>query len=127
MSVKFDPNKQLIVVRTRIIGPAGDTMIHLALDTGASSTVIGWDALALVGYQLADAYCHVEMTTGSGTELVPKIKLQQIETLGKRRRSLGVVAHSLPSTASVDGLLGLDFFRRLRLTVDFRKNTVKLD
>lgn len=123
----FDPSKQLIMVKTRIVGPAGDLMVQLALDTGASSTVIGWEALAFVGYEPADAVGQVQMTTGSATELVPKIKIKQMDALGNRRRGLGIIAHSLPTGASVDGLLGLDFFRKCRLTIDFRKNLVKLD
>ncbi len=31
-----------------------------------------------------------------------------------------VSCHTLPPSAGVDGLLGLDFFRGERLTVDFR-------
>jgi predicted aspartyl protease len=126
VSYRFDPDEQLIVVNARIVGPAGDVMIRLALDTGASSTLIAWNSLKLAGYEPAHAFCHVEMTTGSGTEIVPKIKLKQIESLGKRRRGLGVVAHDLPPTASVDGLLGLDYFRKLHLTIDFRKSSVTL-
>jgi predicted aspartyl protease len=102
-------------------------MVHLALDTGASSTVIGWEALAFVGYGKDDAFGQVQMTTGSATEVVPRIKLKQLDALGKRRQDVGIVAHTLPAGASVDGLLGLDFLRKLRLTVDFRKNTITLN
>ena len=126
MSFKFDPREQLVVVTARIVGPAGDVTVHLALDTGASSTLIAWNALKLAGYGLDNQSSQVEMITGSGTEYVPKIKLRQIDSLGKRRRGLEVVAHTLPAGASVDGLLGLDFLRKLRLTVDFRKNTITL-
>jgi predicted aspartyl protease len=123
---KFDPTKQLIVVKARIIGPKSDLTIDLALDTGASSTLIGWEALRFIGFAVHDASSHVEMTTGSGTEVAPKIKLDQMRALGKRRHGLEVVAHTLPSNASVDGLLGLDFFSKSRLTTDFRKFLVKL-
>jgi predicted aspartyl protease len=124
---KFDSTKQLIVVRAKIVGPTEDTMVQLALDTGASSTVIGWKPLKVVGYLDADVSSHVEMTTSSGTTTVPKITLRKIESIGKHRRGLEVIAHSLPIGASVDGLLGLDFFRKSRLMIDFRKNVLRLD
>jgi predicted aspartyl protease len=127
VNTPFDSARQLIVVEVEIRGPAGDTTINMALDTGASSTVIGWDSLAVVGYEPANAIGHVEMTTGSGTQHVPKIKLKQLAAFGKRRRGLEIVAHSLPKGASVDGLLGLDFFRMTRLTIDFRKFLVRMD
>lgn len=127
MISQFDANLQLIVGEVRIVGPTGDTITHLALDTGATPTLIGWDALDMAGYRPADAIGHVEMTTGSGTELVPKIRLKRVDALGKQRRGLEIVAHTLPKGASVDGLLGLDFFRKTRLTIDFRKFHVQLD
>jgi len=127
VSHKFDPNRQLVVVKTKLIGPAGDTLVQLAVDTGASSTLIGWHALAIVGYAPSDAFEQVEMITGSGVEKVPRIKAKRIEALGKRRLGLGIVGHTLPPSATIDGLLGLDFFRKSRLTIDFRKNLVKID
>ena len=127
MSYRFDPGRPLIVARVKLFGPAGDTTVGLALDTGATSSLIGWHALELVGYEPTDAFEHVEMTTGSGIEQVPKIKLKRIEAFGKRRLGLGVVGHTLPLSASLDGLLGLDFFRKSRLLIDFRKNTVQVD
>lgn len=127
MRYKFDPHKQLIVAKAKLLGPAGDIVIEMALDTGASSTLIGWHALQLVGYNANDAVEQVEMTTGSGIEHVPRIKVRRIEAFGKRRIGLGVVGHTLPKSASVDGLLGLDFLRECRLTIDFLKSTVKID
>jgi predicted aspartyl protease len=126
VNFKFDPKEHLVFVTARIVGPAGDVAVHLALDTGASSTLIAWNALKLAGYGPDNQSSQVEMITGSGIEQVPKIKLKQIDSLGKRRRGLEVVAHTLPPGARIDGLLGLDFFRKLRLAIDFRKNTITL-
>ena len=39
MSQRFDLQERLIIVPARISGPAGDTIVRLALDTGASSTL----------------------------------------------------------------------------------------
>ncbi len=39
---------------------------------------------------------------------------------------LRVLAHDLPTEAAVDGLLGLDFFRDLSLTIDFRAGQIDL-
>ncbi len=127
MSFSFDPHRQLVIGKTRLLGPAGTIVIQMALDTGASSSLIGWHALKLVGDDLGDAFEQVEMTTGSGVERVPRIKVRRIEAFGRRRIGLGVVGHTLPKSASIDGLLGLDFLRKCRLTIDFRKRLVKID
>jgi len=68
VSYKFDPRRQLIVARAKLLGPSGDIVVQMALDTGASSSLIGWHALQLVGYDPDDAFEHVEMTTASSVE-----------------------------------------------------------
>lgn len=37
------------------------------------------------------------------------------------------IAYSLPPSAHIDGLLGLDYMREQQLTIDFRRNTVALN
>lgn len=66
------------------------------------------------------------MTTGSGVEFVPRVKLDKIEALGRERKDFPVLCHTLPTSASVDGLLGLDFFRGLNLNVDFGGGRITL-
>jgi hypothetical protein len=40
--------------------------------------------------------------------------------------SVSFLGHTLPPSAGVDGLLGLDFFRGQVLTVDFHKGMIAL-
>src|SRR5947199_20921 len=54
-------------------------------------------------------------------------KAKRLEALRRRRLGLYVVGHTLPESASVDGLLGLDFFQKRRLIIDFRKHFVIVD
>jgi hypothetical protein len=68
-----------------------------------------------------------QVTTGSGVEFVPRIRVQRIEALGTERVDFPVLCHTLPPSAIVDGLLGLDFLRGCRLEIDFRSGKVKLD
>ena len=127
MSLSFDPREGLIVVPTRLWGPNGDPVVRLALDTGATGSVVNWDVLVLLGYDPAIVPDRVQVTTGSGVEFVPLIALQRLEALGLERQAFPALCHTLPPSASVDGLLGLDFFRELRLIVDFRKGIVTLE
>jgi len=66
------------------------------------------------------------MTTGSGVEYAPLLLVRRVEALGQGRTDFLVVAHTLPPSASVDGLLGLDFFRGQILNLDFRTGVVTL-
>ena len=126
MKTTFDRTRGLIIVSCRIAGPAGDTIVRLALDSGATSTMVNWDVLVLLGYDPAALGDRIQITTGSGVEFVPRISVSRIEALSKNVESLAVLAHTLPPTAMVDGLLGLDFLRGARLTVDFMDGTIEL-
>jgi hypothetical protein len=68
----------------------------------------------------------VQFTTGSGVESAPRLTIDKIETLDQERLHFPVVAHTLPPSASVDGVLGLDFFRNYVLTLDFQKGEITL-
>jgi hypothetical protein len=68
----------------------------------------------------------VNVAMGNGVELVPRIILNRLSTLGRHRLAFPVLAHSLPPAAGIDGLLGLDFLRGSILTVDFRAATITL-
>lgn len=126
MSYRFDPQDGLILVNAEIKGPRGSAVVRLALDTGATATLINTAILVAVGYDPAVVPQRVQVTTGSGIEFVPRLALDRIDALGQSRDSFFVLAHTLPTSASVDGLLGLDFLRESILTVDFRTGLVLL-
>jgi len=98
----------------------------LALDTGATATVVNIAMLVAVGYDPALAPTRVQVTTGSGVEYAPRVTLSRILALGQERVDFPVLGHTLPPSAGVDGLLGLDFLRGQSLTVDFRTGHVTL-
>src|SRR5262249_16622491 len=115
----FNAQQGLIIIRTRLFGPSGDAMARLALDTGASSTLISKDLLILIGYDPDALPQTVHFTTGSGIESASRLPIDKIEVLGQERLSFSVIAHTLPPSAAIDGVLGLDFFRNHVLTLDF--------
>ncbi len=78
MNLPFDPQSGLIVVPTRMFGPTGDTVVQLALDTGATKSLVNWDVVVLLGYDPAIASERIQMTTGSGVEFVPRIFVEEI-------------------------------------------------
>lgn len=126
MSFPFDPQRGLVIVRAELWGPSGSAVLRLALDTGATSTVVNVGMLVALGLDPALAPDRVQVTTGSGVEFAPRLTLHKMVALGLERASFPVLAHTLPPSAGVDGLLGLDFFRGQGLTVDFRNGQVTL-
>jgi hypothetical protein len=83
--------------------------------------------LVAIGYDPALSSDRVQVTTGSGVEFAPRVELQRLTALGQERYGLQVLGHTLPPSSGVDGRLGLDFFRGLRLFVDFRTGQLRLD
>ncbi len=127
MNHPFDPIRGLIVVPTRLRGPIGDTVARLALDTGATRTLVSWQVALSVGYEPATSAKRIEITTGSGVEFAPEIIVDSIEALSQIRESISIVCHTLPPSATVDGVLGLDFLRGKRLEVDFRAGRLRVE
>src|SRR4051794_15235359 len=126
MSFAFNAQQGLIIVQTELWGPAGSAVLRLALDTGATGTLVNVGLLVAIGYDPALSPDRVQVTTGSGVEFVPSITLEKIRSLGKDRLGFPVLGHTLPPSAGVDGLLGLDFLRDQSLTLDFRIGRVAL-
>lgn len=123
MSEAFDPKAQTIRVRVRIVGPVQVVDAVLALDTGATTTLISPHILVSAGYDRSAAEEHVFITSATGIVYVPKFPIDSLEALGVSR-PLRVLATGLPPSAGIDGLLGLHFFRERRLTLDFRRGRI---
>ena len=126
MSFPFDPQQGLIIVPVELWGPSGSAVLRLALDTGATGTVVNTGMLVALGYDPALVPNRVQITTGSGVEFVPRILLNRIVALGQESAEFSVLGHTLPPSTGIDGLLGLDFFRGWSLTIDFRTGQVVL-
>jgi predicted aspartyl protease len=127
VTVSFDPRGGLIVIPAELTGPSGSGILQLALDTGATTTLVNVAMLVAIGYDPALTTDRVQVTTGSGVEFAPRIELQKLNALGQARYGLPVLGHTLPPSSGVDGLLGLDFFRDSRLTIDFRAGQLRID
>ena len=126
MTFTFDPRRGLIIVRAEVWGRSGSGILQLALDTGATSTLINVGMLVAIGYDPALVTERIQVTTGSGVEFAPRVVLQRVTALGHERVGFPVLAHTLPPSATVNGLLGLGFFRGLELAIDFRAGQLTL-
>ena len=60
MSFPFDPQRGLVIVRAELWGPSGSAVLRLALDTGATSTVVNVGMLVALGFDPALAPDRVQ-------------------------------------------------------------------
>jgi predicted aspartyl protease len=126
VSFTFNPHHGLIVVGAELHGPSASIVLRLALDTGASTTMISSAPLVTAGYDPALAGERVQVTTAAGVEFLPRVKIERLSSLGSDRADLAILGHTLPPSAGIDGLLGLDFLRGQQLSVDFREGVITL-
>lgn len=66
MTSPFDPRQGLVIVPAELSGPTGSAVLQLALDTGATATLVNVAMLVGIGYDPALAPTRVQVTTGSG-------------------------------------------------------------
>ncbi len=126
MSVSFNAQQGLIIVRVELFGPTGSAILRFALDTGATKTMINVAPLVAVGYDPTLTAKRVQVTTGSGTEFPPLIRIERLNVFGQECTDFPVLCHTLPSSTNIDSLLGLDFLRDQCLTIDFRVGQITI-
>jgi hypothetical protein len=127
MMLPFAVEEGPILVPTRVFGSGRESILLFLLDTGATRTMINEHHAVFLGYDPAAAPERVEMTTASSIEHAPLITVDRLEALGHIRTSFLILSHTLPNKADVDGVLGLDFFRGRKLTLDFRIGLLTLE
>jgi Aspartyl protease len=118
-----DDGDSLILVYAR----ANQERATLALDTGATHTVIDLTVLLMAGYSMKDSIKSVPMETAKGTIDAYVFNLTKLTCLGvthidKEVCSYDFLANNVLTT--IDGVLGLDFFEGCSLNIDFVDSTI---
>jgi hypothetical protein len=67
-----------------------------------------------------------QMVSATGWTSVELATVARIDALGLTRRDFQIRILTFPTGLQIDGLLGLDFLRDTRLTLDFRQNVLTL-
>ncbi len=66
------------IYRRKENGDFKDLVLNLALDTGASGTVVSRKRLATLGYDLSRTEDEAYITTASGLITIPKIRIEKL-------------------------------------------------
>jgi len=125
---KFDPNAFGIVIFGTLSGREGiRRRVKMVLDTGATYTMIPWYIAEELGYNPAASKEFISMTTASGTIEAPLITLDFVSILDMPVKNQQVIVHNLPESSHVDGLLGLNYLKHFKLTIDFKNGMLALE
>ena len=114
---ELEDDESLITVSCHL----GDDDYDLALDTGASNTVIDLNALFAAGYRIEDAIRIVEIETAGGVIEAYVFQILELKALGITRRHLEVSSYDFIDNnifSEIQGVLGLDFFKGYKFCID---------
>ena len=124
--IPFNPIAKSIFLRLKVDSINGDRTrdILVALDTGASTTMIPPEVATDLGYDLSNP--NEQMITASGIVLTKRITVRKLTAIGEMVENIDVVCHDLPEGSIIEGLLGLDFLRHFDVNISFSTGTIEL-
>lgn len=126
-SINFDPKASIIILEATLTGKGPKRKLNLVLDTGATYVLIPSFIARIMGYDPEVSTKRIPLTTVSGEETAPMVKVESISVLGKQVKNVEVICHDLPASGRVDGLLGLSFLQNFKLVLDFKKGILVLE
>jgi clan AA aspartic protease (TIGR02281 family) len=103
----------------------GRILIRMMLDTGAKYTIITPSVARELNLDLKKAR-RVPLTTATQLERAALISIEQMDVSGFVLRQVETAVMDLPAALGVDGLLGMSFLKRCRLTLDAPKRILDL-
>ncbi len=115
-----------IVLDGSVSGPDGERMVQFILDTGASITMIPGKVIQKIGSSTIITARSVHIQTAGGTVDVDIVRVDSIEIMGKTVKNIEVASFDLPTETRVEGLLGLNFLKHFRMTLDFPNGKLSL-
>jgi aspartyl protease family protein len=127
MRYKFDTGAPVIVLRVTLEGEDIKKKIDMALDTGATYTMVPWDIADVLGYEPGISKELVPVVTASGVERAPLITVRSLNVLGVTAHNIKTIVHDLPEKSYVDGLLGLSFLREFKVCLDFQEGVLEIE
>ena len=124
--ISFDRKAALIVIPVTIKMGEAVFKYKFAVDTGATISLINSSVMTELGYKQQDSIRTTQTITASKHEIVYEYSLYNIMALGLLRHNFKVISRSLPVGLGIDGLLGLNFFKDKKLTIDFKLSEIQL-
>ena len=118
-TVKFQKEDKAIIVEAYVEVDGIEWDYEFIVDTGTQETLICEKTLWRMGYVRANSKEDVPIRTICGEDTAYRYEIESIEALGVKRSNFDVISYPMPGDAGVRGLLGIDFFEKTRLTIDF--------
>jgi clan AA aspartic protease (TIGR02281 family) len=112
--VPLKSNNQALMVDATLNQTVTGTFV---VDTGATYTSISRDMAKEMGLDLTNCD-HIVITTANGRIEVPKVLIKRLKVKGLEAQNVEATVIDIHRGASFNGLLGLSFIKKFKLTID---------
>lgn len=93
--ITYRLDRELIIVPVTICGPTHFFKVRFVLDTGASHTIIDYRIAESLGYSKQNVVAPSRVSSAAGKEEGYRLRIESIETLGKKISPFEVACHQL--------------------------------
>ena len=124
----FDPKAEAIWVTGTLVGRDGlDQQFLLLVDPGTSETIVDDALAAQIGLDRSESIGPAQFRGFTGPQDGYYVMADGLEVCGRRVGPFKVACCPCDPGFEIDGLLGLDFFRDLVVTMDFKHGRLTLE
>ncbi|MCK4226352.1 retropepsin-like domain-containing protein [candidate division WOR-3 bacterium] len=124
--IPFDPSELLIICRCKVEYKKS-AIVNLAIDTGASRTLLNEDVIQGIGVDLSSVSEKDSFSDASTDHIVPVVRLKSISLGDATIKNMETLVYNLPGEFRIDGVLGLNFLRHFKVNLDFDKCILSLE
>ena len=103
LCVPFNPQHGLVIVQAAVHGPSGSAVLRLALDTGATATVINVGMLVALGYYPALAPDGSRLLRGAVWRLSPGAPSTKLSRWDRSARTFQCSGRLYPLVLALTG------------------------
>lgn len=122
----LDINSGSISVWVNLQGPLGFKVLRMAVDTGATFTIVPVETALAIGCDPTMSKRRIEFITPSGIEYAPVITIPVVKAFGFTAKNVEIFCHNLPPQSPVEGLLGLNFLKHFNIYLKFKEKILEI-
>lgn len=117
---------RLLLCNAEVAGPKGTRDVSLLIDTGSNYSVVPNELLEAIGCSPAASTDHVRIMTANGFVILPRVRVARLTIFERTVDGAGLIAHDLPFSGPIDGLLGMDVLVALGARIDISGAQIEL-
>ena len=117
---------RLLLCNALAAGPRGTHDAALLVDTGSNHTVLSVEALEKIGCSPTASREHIRIMTANGVVILPRVRVDRLTIFERTLDGAALIAHDLPFSGPIDGLLGMDALVALGARIDIPGAQIEL-